>query len=52
MAVPGTAESPWVQSVELIQEVASGAACIRGEMLGLMRFCRTGQMVWIQHHIL
>ncbi|XP_072293677.1 C-terminal-binding protein 2a isoform X4 [Eucyclogobius newberryi] len=41
-------EGTRVQSVEQIREVASGAARIRGETLGLIGFGRTGQAVAIR----
>lgn len=41
-------EGTKVRSVEQIQEVASGAARIRGETLGLIGFGRTGQAVTVQ----
>nr|XP_060497216.1 C-terminal-binding protein 2 isoform X1 [Panthera onca] len=41
-------EGTRVQSVEQIREVASGAARIRGETLGLIGFGRTGQAVAVR----
>ncbi|MEJ1279330.1 hypothetical protein NN561_010261 [Cricetulus griseus] len=41
-------EDTWVQSVEQIREVASGAARIRGETLGLIGFGRTGQAIAVR----
>uniref|UniRef100_A0A2I2ZVX2 D-isomer specific 2-hydroxyacid dehydrogenase NAD-binding domain-containing protein n=1 Tax=Gorilla gorilla gorilla TaxID=9595 RepID=A0A2I2ZVX2_GORGO len=41
-------EGTRVQSVEQISEVASGAACIRGEMLGLISFGHTQQEVAVR----
>ncbi|KAG3292931.1 CTBP2-like [Ictidomys tridecemlineatus] len=41
-------EGTRVQSVEQIREVASGAARIRGETLGLISFGRTGQAVAVR----
>ncbi|EGV98958.1 hypothetical protein I79_008259 [Cricetulus griseus] len=41
-------EGTWVQSVEQIREVASGAARIRGETLGLIGFGRTGQAIAVR----
>uniref|UniRef100_A0A8C2SI38 C-terminal-binding protein 2 n=1 Tax=Capra hircus TaxID=9925 RepID=A0A8C2SI38_CAPHI len=41
-------EGSRVQSVEQIREVASGAARIRGETLGLIGFGRTGQAVAVR----